>query len=164
MTIENRAGNQSGAVEAAQQALALVKSWAATHAGDASDTSLAAAYERLAGLAHSTTGDLNAARTSYLETIRLREVLARRQNTVAAQISLARAYNLYGDLLASPLELNLGEVAEAMGYYRRSLAIRAELMQRDPGNISTAIDVAFTLLNISSLERDSAPKQAVATL
>lgn len=161
--LDFRSGDMRLARRTAEHAVALTEQWARGHAGDAADTSLAAARQRLA-FAQVALGDLDAAQASYTEIIRVREALAERRPGPAAEVALARAYNAYGDLLGSPYELNLEDPAAALAYYRKALAIREALMTGDAQNAAAARDVEYTLANIAALERDGAPRAAAAAI
>jgi eukaryotic-like serine/threonine-protein kinase len=162
-TAEIRNGNIKAAVAATEQALTLTRDWAAKHPDATTEMALAAASERYA-VALGMAGDLKMARTIWQELILLRERLTTSDATLSNRITLARTYNMIGDALGSPFEPNSGEIDEAMQYYKKSLAIRETLNAEDPANLSAAIDIAYTLLNIAALERESAPEHAVRTM
>jgi tetratricopeptide (TPR) repeat protein len=160
---EGRAGNVKAALDAVRRHLELTERWVSINPGQTAEAALAAANERY-GVALSAAGDLEAARRAYDELIRLRERLAAGDTPASNRIALARAYNLYGDLLASPFEPNWEDPAGARQSYEKSLAIREELLAEDPTSASAGLDLAFTLFNIAALERESAPDVSVRTM
>ena len=68
------------------------------------------------------------------------------------QRELASAYKRVGDVQGYPYLSNLGDVKGALESYRKAQQIEASLVQKDPANISDALDLATIYRRLSELD------------
>jgi tetratricopeptide (TPR) repeat protein len=73
-------------------------------------------------------------------------------------------YTELGDLLASPEMLNMGQPAEALTYYRKSVALCAALIAADPKNVQALREQSLNYQKMGVVMRELDPAESVRLL
>ncbi len=122
--------------------------------------SLSLRYARM-GDALAEQGDLQATMENYRKAVGIRDELVRQHpdNTLFKR-ELALLYDWMGHYSGSPFKLNLGDRDAAEMYYRKCLAIAAELAAADPENAVAQMDLSFSYEHLADALADVSPGQA----
>jgi tetratricopeptide (TPR) repeat protein len=108
-------------------------------------------------------GDLTAGHAALARAVALREATIKSGKPNANNLrGLAQALTSLGDVLGSPLDLNLGETEKALDAYRRARDILQSLTSTDPSNAQPARDLAYAYFNLSAVSLESNPAEAAS--
>jgi tetratricopeptide (TPR) repeat protein len=125
---------------------------------------LAAGYFRMSQ-ALGWVGDLTPALELHRQGVALLEAISSRNPSDGAlRRDLAGHYLHMASLLGNPSEPNLGRVAEAVAYFRRSQTLAEELAAADPKNARARSDLIWLYRQMGITLRESAPAESVALL
>ena len=122
-------GDPAGALESFRKSLTIRQALAVQRPTDATaERELAESYSRVGLLAPPQEG-----LEMYRKALGILEPLAAADQTNAPlRRVLAMTYENVAQLLGNPFDVNVGDTANALDYYRKALAIREDLFQHDP--------------------------------
>jgi serine/threonine protein kinase/tetratricopeptide (TPR) repeat protein len=147
---ERRQGNSQAALVHYRKALDTAK----IDKSPTASSSLRGILMRLGG-AQVDSGDLWSAHANYRRALGLAEQVAARPGAnVYDRSNLIGAHQSLGDLLGNPLDLNLGNRAEALVHYREALKLAEAFAAADPKDVRAQNDLADSYRSIGALLSD----------
>jgi serine/threonine protein kinase len=147
-----------------RQSLEILTRWAAAHPGDRTQRGLATGYHHMSR-ALVWVGDLTPALEMRRQNVALIEAISSRNPSDATlRRDLSVYYTHLASLLGNPSEPNLGRVAEAVAYFRKSQALKEELAAADAKNALVRSDLIWLYRQMGITLRESAPAESVALL
>jgi tetratricopeptide (TPR) repeat protein len=147
-----------------RQSLAILTRWAAQHPNDRAQRALATGYQRLSQ-ALRWVGDLTPALELRRQGVALIESISSRNPSDATlRRELSSFYLHMASLLGNPSEPNLGRVAEAIAYFRKSQALTEELAAADAKDALARSAMIWLYRQMGITLRESAPAESVALL
>ncbi len=133
-------GDTSGALASYRKSQAIRQALVnAEPKNDELQSELAESYERIGDILR-TSGDIRQADQNYQQAIKILQSLPARQDG-GRQHKLSDLLYRVGNLKGYPRNANLGDSKGAIEYHLKALAIREELLIKDPTNFDLRIDV-----------------------
>jgi serine/threonine protein kinase len=154
-------GRNAEAVDNWLRTLEVAKAWNSRNSSDASRQALGTAHWSVS-TATQFKGDLPAAMEHARAAIAIQEPLAASQpSSTARQRELLNSYERLTFVAANPDLLNLGDLATALEYNHKVVAIASVLQEADPNNEMAGSDLAIAKRSTCWFQPDNDPAQII---